>query len=208
MIEIRPIEREDFGKAIRFAIRGMHFDWYMDRPYQLYLYGRYFWYLELMRATQVLAAYDDGRFVGVMLAELHGGERQYKSIGNRVYVSVFDWMQKLFFKGGAGLYEQTAMALQQQFEQKYAADGELIFLAADPEAQVKGIGTALLRELEKREPGKRVFLHTDDACTYQFYEHRGFERVCEQDIVMDIMGKKVPLKCLVYTKVLGDNSKI
>lgn len=38
----------------------------------------------------------------------------------------------------------------------------------------------LLRELEEREKGKKVFLYTDSACTYQFYEHRGFELAQEK----------------------------
>jgi hypothetical protein len=48
-----------------------------------------------------------------------------------------------------------------------------------------------------------VYLYTDDQCTYQFYDHRGFERVGEKDIVMDMGEKQVPLKCLLYSKKLG-----
>ncbi len=54
-------------------------------------------------------------------------------------------------------------------------DGEILFLAADPECGVKGIGTALLKALEEKEKGKTMYLFTDDGCTYQFYEHRGSE---------------------------------
>lgn len=79
-------------------------------------------------------------------------------------------------------------------------DGEIRFLAANPNTKVKGIGTFLLNELEKREKGKEVFLFTDDQCTYQFYEHRGFNRVEEKDIVLDLNKNKVPLKCFLYSK--------
>ena len=68
--------------------------------------------------------------------------------------------------------------------------------------KIKGIGSRLLSELETLEKGKQIFLHTDDACTYQFYEHRGFDRVGEEDIVLEFGNKKVPLKCLLYSKVL------
>ena len=81
-------------------------------------------------------------------------------------------------------------------------DGEIIFLAANPEVRVSGIGTALLGGLERREKGKRVFLYTDDLCTYQFYEHRGFERAGEVPSELDMHGRKVPLLCLLYTRVL------
>ena len=79
-------------------------------------------------------------------------------------------------------------------------DGEIIFLAADPEAKIKGVGSALLHALEEKIPGKTLYLHTDDACTYQFYEHRGFRRAEEQDIVLEMPKSKVPLKCYIYSK--------
>ena len=81
-----------------------------------------------------------------------------------------------------------------------APDGEIIFLVADPDCKVKGIGTALLNALEQKEKGKLLYLYTDDGCTYQFYEHRGFERVEEKEIVLEMPKGKVPLKCFVYSK--------
>ena len=79
-------------------------------------------------------------------------------------------------------------------------DGEIRFLVANPNIKVKGIGTMLLNELEKREKGKEIYLFTDDKCTYQFYEHRGFDKVGEKNIELDMNKKKVPLKCLLYSK--------
>ena len=29
-IEITELKRKDYKKAIQFAIKGMHFDWYLD----------------------------------------------------------------------------------------------------------------------------------------------------------------------------------
>lgn len=85
-------------------------------------------------------------------------------------------------------------------------DGEILFLAANPDIGVKGIGSFLLKELEKREPGKKIYLYTDNACTYPFYEHRGFERSEEKDIVLDMGKKKVDLRCFLYSKILGDKT--
>lgn len=161
MIKIREFDKKDTNKAIQFAITGMHFDWYLKNRFLLNLYGRYFWNLEISRATQVIAAYDEDRFVGVLLAAIEGGVREH------------------------------------------APDGEIIFLAADPEAKTRGIGSALLAELERREAGQLVFLHTDNACTYPFYEHRGFERVGEKEIVLEFGSKRVPLQCFLYAKRLG-----
>lgn len=48
-----------------------------------------------------------------------------------------------------------------------------------------------------------VYLYTDNACTYQFYEHRGFERAGEKDVVLSIAGREVALQCLLYSKRMG-----
>ena len=65
-IVIRDIERKDYKKAIAFANVGMHFDWYLDSKFMLWLYGNYFWHSELNDATQVFAAYQEEQFVGVI----------------------------------------------------------------------------------------------------------------------------------------------
>lgn len=201
-IEIRGMDKADYKKAIRSAIKGMHFDWYLDNRFLLDAYGRYFWYLELNRATEILAAYSDGAFAGVLLAEIYGERKKHQVLSEKLFVKFADLIQRLFFKGGAGVYEDAVKRQLAQYLTYCKPDGEIIFLAADPEAGVKGVGSALLSELEKRIPGKTIYLHTDDACTYQFYERRGFERVEEQDIVLEMPKGKVPLKCLIYSKTV------
>ncbi len=52
----------------------------------------------------------------------------------------------------------------------HAPDGEIIFLAADPDCKIKGVGTALLHALEEKE------------------------------IVLEMPKGKVPLRCFVYSK--------
>lgn len=201
-IEIKALKRKDYKKAIQFAIKGMHFDWYLNSDFLLQAYGRYFWYLEMNRATQILAAYVNGKFVGVLLAEIYGEEKKHCVWAERLYVKFVDIIQHLFFKGGAGLYEDTVKQQLAHYLQSYKPDGEIIFLAADPDAKIKGVGSALLNALEEKTEGKTLYLHTDDACTYQFYEHRGFQRVEEQDIVLEMPIGNVPLKCFIYSKIV------
>lgn len=111
-------------------------------------------------------------------------------------------LQRLFFKGSAGVYDEANREMLGALRARYELDGEIIFLAANPAVRTKGVGTILLGELAARERGKRVFLFTDDLCTYQFYEHRGFELADERATELDMRGRKVPLRCLLYTKVL------
>lgn len=199
-LEIKDIRKKDYKKAIRFAIKGMHFDWYLSNKFMLNAYGRYFWYLEINRATQIFAAYADDDFVGVLLAEMYGEPKKQNNRIQKLYVKIIDAVQKVFFKSGAGLYEEATKLQLENYLRKHKPDGEIIFLAADPDCKIKGIGTALLKALEEKEKGKTVYLHTDNACTYQFYEHRGFEKAEETDIVLEMPKGKVPLKCLLYSK--------
>lgn len=201
-IEIKDIEKKDYGKAIRFAIKGMHFDWYLNSAFLLRAYGRYFWYLEMNRATHIFAAYAEGKFVGVLLAEMYGEKRKHQVWYEKLYVKCADVLQKRFSKDGAGLYEKTSEQQLAHYKQNPKPDGEIIFLAADPDAKTKGVGSALLRAFENQIPGKTIFLHTDDACTYQFYERRGFQRAEEQDVVLEMPKGKVPLKCFMYSKTV------
>ena len=201
-IEIKDIRKKDYEKAIQFAIKGMHFYWYLNNKFLLNAYGRYFWYLEVNRATQILAAYVGDKFVGVLLAEIKGEEKKKQSFLQKIYVKLVDIIQKFFFKGGAGLYEDTTKEQLLHYLQSNTPDGEIIFLAADPDCKIKGIGTALLNALEEKERGKTLYLYTDNACTYQFYEHRGFEKAEEKEIVLEMPKGKIPLKCFIYSKVI------
>lgn len=197
---LTELQRKDEKYAIQFAIKGMHFDWYMDSRIALNLYGRYFWYLETSRATQIIAAYADSRFIGVILAEMKGEKVQRHSLWRKAYVAFFEFIQKTFLKDSAGVYDEVNKQMFQDYCKINEPDGEIIFLAADPDCGIKGVGTKLLAELEKRERNKKVYLYTDNACTYQFYEHRGFERVGETDIILELGQKSVPLTCLLYSK--------
>lgn len=200
---VTNIKRRDYKNAIQFAIKGMHFDWYLNRKFMLDAYGKYFWYMELNRVSHIYAAYsDDNKLIGVLLAEIYGEPKRHNSWTEQFYVRLVDMIQNIFYKDGSETYEKTCCEQKNHFFQRSKPDGEIIFLAANPDAKAKGVGTALLKALEEDAKGKTIFLFTDDVCTYQFYEHRGFERVEEKAIVMDLPKGKVPLTCFVYSKIL------
>lgn len=201
-IEIRALERKDYSKVIDYAIKGMHFERYMDSKLALRLYGRYFLYLELERATQVLAAYMGEQLVGVLMADMSGERKQPSSLWRRFYLRTFRVLMRLVAGGGSSSYDETNKQMLARYLQRETPDGEICFLAADPNIKGKGIGSLLLEELARREPGKLIYLYTDDNCSYQFYERRDFERAEEERITMQLGGKNVPLICLLYSKRL------
>lgn len=201
-IEIKELRRKDFNKVIEFAVKGMNFNRYVDGKTELYLYGKYFLYLELKRATQVLAAYIGDRLVGVLMADMKNEPKKYSSIWRNFYIRIVDTVMAIAYKNGTAPYDTANAAMLKEYIKKANPDGEICFLATDPTIQGKGIGTLLLNELEKRQKGKLIYLYTDDNCTYQFYEHKGFERTEEKKIEIEIHERIVPLTCLLYSKVL------
>ena len=200
-LEFKELEKKDYKKAVQFAIKGMHFNWYVENKLLLNLYGRYFWYLEMTRATQIIALYSDGDLAGVLLAKIKGEPKAHHSFWKALYVKSFHKLQYLFAEDGVGPYDDANKKMYLQYSKDNSPDGEIIFLAADPEIEGKGIGSTLLHEFERREKGKQIYLYTDNACTYQFYEHRGFERVGEKEIILNIGSKNVKLLCLLYSKI-------
>ena len=200
--ELRRLAKKDHKKAIQFAIEGMHFDWYVDSKLLLNLYGRYFWYMELGNATQIIAAYNDDRLAGVLLCEMKGEPKASHSLWRAAYVGFFNLMQRIFLRGGAGVYGNTNEEMFRAYSRGNSADGEIRFLAVDLKAGVKGVGTFLLEELARRERGKKVYLYTDDGCTYEFYDRRGFDRAEERTVDLVYGSKKVRLRCFLYSKVL------
>lgn len=74
-LTFKPLEKKDYKKAIYFAVEGMNFERYMGNELLLNLYGRYFLYMELNRATQILALYAEDELAGVLLVEIKGEKR-------------------------------------------------------------------------------------------------------------------------------------
>lgn len=198
-LEIKELRKQDYKKVIQYAIKGMHFSMYISNKTILNLYGKYFWYLELINATQVIAVYYGEELAGVIVVDIEGEEKYHKSFSKSLYVKFVDFLQKNFFKDSVGMYDDVNKKMLSEYKRNNSPDGEIRFLAANPDLKIKGIGTLLLNELEKREKGKELFLFTDDLCTYQFYEHRGFDKVGEEDVILEL-EEKVPLKCLLYRK--------
>lgn len=200
-MQIEEIKKKDFKKAIQFTIQGMHFEEYLENNFILNAYGRYFWYLEYTNATQVFAAYEEDELLGVLIVDMRNEPKPYKSFWKSVYVKFVDIIQNLFFGGGVMPYNEANKAMYEKYIEQYKPDGEIRFLAANPNSKVKGICTFLLNELGKIKQGKEIYLYTDTNCTYQFYERRGFERIGEQNVVLELQDN-VEFKCLMYRKKL------
>jgi ribosomal protein S18 acetylase RimI-like enzyme len=204
-IEIKPLSKRDFNIARKYAIEGMHLSWYAKKGIELYLYSKYFWYLEISRATKCYSAYYENKLAGVLLAEINNEQKLFKSLWYKLYVKIISFFINIGYKASS-TYDDANKEMYNELKQKHKLDGEINFLAVDPKINGKGIGTLLLNQLENEEKGKRIYLYTDSGSTYQFYEKRGFRRENERNIKLDIHNKEVELKCLIYSKIMGRNN--
>ena len=118
-LRIAELKKTDYKKAIQYAIKGMHFEWYLKNKFLLNCYGRYFWYLEMNRATEILAVYDEDNLAGVMLAEMYGETPKHSSFVEKLYVRFIDFVQRTFFKGGADVYEETTKKLLSAYKENH-----------------------------------------------------------------------------------------
>ena len=130
-LEIKKLNKKDYNKFIQYAIKGMHFNMYLDNKLELNLYGRYFGYLELTNATQVISAYIGNELAGVLIADFKGEEKAYKSFWKSLYVNIFDWIQKTFFKESVGIYDKVNKEMLENYKSKNNPDGELVEKAKD-----------------------------------------------------------------------------
>ncbi|TDO04863.1 GNAT family N-acetyltransferase [Sunxiuqinia elliptica] len=201
-IVIKQIEKRDFNSARKFAIEGMHLSRYASTKFELYFYSKYFWYLEISRATKALAAYMDDTLIGVILADMNGEKKIFKSWWYKLWIKVVSFIIKLSYKESHDAYTIANSEMLDNFKKQNTPDGEICFFAVDPEIKGKGIGTLLLNELAEQEKDKLVYLFTDTGSTYQFYLHRGFTKEAEKDIEMGIGKETVPLTCYLFSKRL------
>jgi GNAT superfamily N-acetyltransferase len=201
-IEIGKIKKKDFNIARKFAIDGMHLDWYASNKIELYIYSKYFWYLEISKATKTFGAYFENKLVGILLVDMNNMPKIFKSIWYTLFIKIISFLINLLYKNASNAYDEANIKMLKEFKRKNNPDGEINFFAVDPNIKGKGVGTLLLNELEKQEKGKLIYLYTDNGSTYQFYTHRGFKMSGETNIILKINKKEVGLTCYLFSKIL------
>ena len=159
LIKIKEVRRQDYKKAQKFAIQGMHLDWYMDSKVILALYAKYFWYTELNRATKAYGAYVDDNFVGVLLAEIKNEPKCYHSLFKAIYMKIFDWFQHLVAGKGVEEYDEANKDMYNSFCQKNNPDGEIIFLPLTLIAKLKVLEQHYCLHL-KRMNAEKLYIYT------------------------------------------------
>jgi ribosomal protein S18 acetylase RimI-like enzyme len=142
------------------------------------------------------------KLVGILLADMNNEPEIFKSIKYKLFTGIIGFIINSFYKNASNTYDKANTIMLEYFKSEYNPDGEINFLAVDPDMNGRGIGTLLLNELEKQEKGKLVYLYTDSGSTYQFYIHRGFNESGKTDIKLEVNKNEVDLTCYLFNKRL------
>ena len=201
-VKIKQLRKKDFNKARKFAIEGMNLNWYTSNNLELYLYSKYFLYLEISKATKSLGAYINDELVGVLLVDMENQPKIFSSIWYKIFIKISTFIINLGYKDASSTYDIANIELLKEFKKNNKIDGEISFFAVDPTIKGKGIGSLLLKELERQEKNKLIYLYTDSGSTYQFYLHRGFTQSGAKDVILEINNKNVPLTCFLFSRRL------
>lgn len=178
----------------------MNFRRYIENPLALYFYKKYFFFKMRNEATEEMALYEGEELLGLLFLHREGENQKFGSFGSEIFVSLMDWFQRTFFREEIGSYGRANEKMLESLKGRTTLYGEVLLLVANPKKRRSGIGSALLRELEKKYPGEFFYLFTDDGCDYPFYEKKGFSLEGKEQIEMELEGKKVPVMCLMYGK--------
>lgn len=196
MIEIKDIDPNDYiDEIIEFSSVGMN----LSIPSASKTHNHLFQFstaAEVIGHSNIfLGAFEDGEFLGFLFADDYGD----KTIDVSFYAKAFNLLKECgpansFMKEYDKINEKLYSDLQTK------PDAELTFFACKPGVTGKGIGSGLMKAMQERLSGKLVFLYTDDGCTYQFYEHRGFRREGQKTLNFEIKGENNSLECMIFTK--------
>lgn len=201
-IKFNQVTPQELDQLVQFSIIGMHFAVFFDNDDLTQLYGQYFVWSELQSATSILVARDNGQFLGAMFIRETGKQPQFKKLAQHLASDQFAKLLNADREDYLQQYDQANAALLKQYLSNYQPAAEILLLATNPTIQRRGLGSQLLTELSSLLPGQEVYLYTDDQCSYQFYDHRGFSLDGKKLISYEAGTATNHLNCFLYRKRL------
>lgn len=195
-MEIREINPSDYiDDIVAFSTEGMNLTLgsaskTLDSLYQFGTSAEV-----IGRSNLFLGAFEGDEFIGFIFAN----DGSDKKADVEFYANFFRFLKE-HFPGTDFIREYDRVNEEMLDTISPKPDAELTFFACKPGITGKGLGTKLMDEMARRLAGKFVFLYTDDGCTYQFYEHRGFTKAAQQTLNYTFKGEPEILECMIFTK--------
>lgn len=211
MIAYRPIRKEDYAQVKDIICKSFSLDAYITNSKLLEAVKNQYFYSCLAEATYTCVAEKEGLTVGVIMGN---AKSDYSVIRHFPYLLITLWYEmkialysRKYKKQVAGY--QDIHAIYREFSAKHKGefDGVLTLFAVNQDCRGCGVGKALLDYLLNylgKQKVKCIYLYTDTTCTYEFYEHRGFERIESKKIQMERSGKLFQMEVFLYRHSLVD----
>lgn len=159
----------------------------------------------LSEATYTCVAEQNGKIVGVIMGNAKKAYRLSSHLNYIVRTLQHGALMMLHGRNEkAGIRDfKNLHKIYHDFSQKHENEfnGVLTLFAVDENCRGFGVGLKLLAGLMdylNAQNTSRIYLYTDTTCSYEFYEHRGFERLEEQKLLMTRDGQPFQMDVFLY----------
>lgn len=201
----RPIQKKDYPEVAELLNQSFQLYKYISDPKRNNFFKLQYVYSCLSEATYTCVAEQHGRVIGVIMGNANS---DYQITSHLWYLGKTFWYSFRILtrnkkhKSGVRDY-QKLHKIYRAFLQKHKGefDGVLTLFAVNEKYRGYGIGKKLLDGLLTYLNSKyvtRIYLYTDTTCSYEFYEHKGFERLEEKSLTITREGKAFQMDVFFY----------
>ena len=197
-IEIKKIRHRDYKVAIEIIIKELHLDLFIKNKLLQKIYGRYYWYLYMNKATSAYGAFSKTRFMGLLLIEMQNEFTIHDSLFENIYLKIFGFIKKLFLKN-LKLIEKTNIELLKDYLEYSNTDGQILFFGIINTNHYKKVREVLFNELKEDEYNKNIYLYADDYSLSNF-EEVNFKKIKEKKIKINTINNEITFNCYLCDK--------
>ncbi|MGL6173098.1 MAG: GNAT family N-acetyltransferase [Cellulosilyticaceae bacterium] len=148
---------------------------------------------------------DEGKVIGILLGRSEKAYKKYKvnphtlPIMYRIIKFCFSEQARQATKG----YKNFSKAYKDLMaDRAQLFDGELVLFIVNEAYRGQGIGkqlTQMFFEYMKQTDTNCIYLYTDTACNYAFYDQQGFKRIDERWIEVENLEGKEKMGVYLYS---------
>lgn len=201
----RTMEKKDYPEIGEILNQAFGLFRYVSDERTLKAFRLQYVYSCLSEATYTCVAEQNGKVVGVIMGK---AEKDYSLLAHLPYIikTITYGFKMMCYgkkcKNGIADY-RNILEIYQDFSRKHKGefDGVLTLFAVNEECRGLGVGKELLSRLfdylQKQNVG-RIYLYTDTTCSYEFYEHKGFERLEEKQLTVTREEKPFRMNVFLY----------
>lgn len=202
----REYQKSDGDFIKKLIDESFHLGSYVGDKSVLASWLNVYLYSCLAEQTFTCVAENDGEILGVIMGKAQGDYKFARHLKPAIALSYHTLAMGIKGKirqvdsGDNRRMHKIYSQLIQESGEKF--DGVLTLFAVSKDSQGLGIGKELLRRLliyEKNHGATNIYLHTDSACNYGFYESRGFVRLGAKEVAFTGVNAQKKLDVFLYS---------